>query len=260
MSDQTARTADSMAGGSTVSEGRPRGTVVRLEVPAGGFILEETLETVPDAEFAFENVVESGANAVLPLVWARTPERSAAELEAALADDSSVERASLLTGVDDRRLYRMDWDDRAELLVRITAHSRATLLDLSGTADGWSLDLLYPSRDEVSDSLAFFESHDVSFDVRSIRDVDGDREAGNAPDADGAGTLKNYGLSEKQAAALEVACERGYFEVPREMVMKDLADEVDVSHQALSERLRRGCKSLLENTVMAGSEFESGGS
>jgi hypothetical protein len=255
MVDQTVRTAESM---STEADAPPAqrttGAVVRLRISTDSFVLRETLEAVPDAEFACEDVVENGSKTILPLVWARSAEPAA--LEKALASDASVRSASLLTELGDRRLYQMDWEDSAALLIQVATNARATILDLSGGAEGWTMRLLYPSRDALSDSLDFAESLDLSFEIRSICDVGGD---GCQFAADDAGALNNYGLTPKQAAALEVAYESGYFEVPREVTVAELADELDVSHQALSERLRRGCQTLLRDTLMGDLAFETSG-
>ncbi len=51
-------------------------------------------------------------------------------------------------------------------------------------------------------------------------------------------------LTEKQRHTLEVALELGYFETPRDITLKELAAELDITHQALSERLRRATAAL----------------
>jgi hypothetical protein len=44
----------------------------------------------------------------------------------------------------------------------------------------------------------------------------------------------------------------GYYTVPREITLSDLAGEMDVSHQSLSERLRRGHYTRIEDTLIVG--------
>ena len=46
-----------------------------------------------------------------------------------------------------------------------------------------------------------------------------------------------------------MAVDMGYFSVPREAATEDLAERLDVSHQAVSERLRRGTKALVTATI-----------
>jgi hypothetical protein len=61
-----------------------------------------------------------------------------------------------------------------------------------------------------------------------------------------------FGLTDSQHRVLELASRRGYFEVPRDVTLKELADEVGVSHQALSEQIRRGTGALVEDTICIG--------
>lgn len=62
-------------------------------------------------------------------------------------------------------------------------------------------------------------------------------------------TAANPGLSESQREVLRVADEIGYFEVPREATMDDIAQEVDISQQAVSEHIRRGVGHLVDDTL-----------
>jgi predicted DNA binding protein len=57
------------------------------------------------------------------------------------------------------------------------------------------------------------------------------------------------GLSRHQHDALVTAFEEDYYAVPRGVTLDGLADELGVSHQALSERLRRGHRNLVESTL-----------
>jgi predicted DNA binding protein len=52
-----------------------------------------------------------------------------------------------------------------------------------------------------------------------------------------------------QQNVLVAARERGYFDIPRETTLRELADELDVSHQTLSEHLRRGIMNLVDATL-----------
>lgn len=225
------------------------GTVVELTVPPEEFVLAETLEAIPEAEIACERVVESGYESVLPLIWVCGVERE--DLDAALADDPSVERATLLTGADDRWLYQMRWDDTIEFVAGLTTDPRTTIVDLRGPDPEWSLHLLYGSRDELSESIARHEAGDVSFEVASIQQL-GDESSRELVSRAGADAR----LTSKQAAALQAAHEHGYFGVPRESCLTELAADLDISHQTLSERLRRGSRELIEDTIMADPVFE----
>ncbi len=48
-----------------------------------------------------------------------------------------------------------------------------------------------------------------------------------------------YGLSEPQREALTLAVRMGYYDIPRGCTTAELADELGISDQAVTERLRR---------------------
>jgi predicted DNA binding protein len=63
------------------------------------------------------------------------------------------------------------------------------------------------------------------------------------------GSLGSHGLTEKQHRALTLALDAGYYEVPRRANAVQLAEELDISHQSLSEQLRRAHGTVVTDTV-----------
>lgn len=57
------------------------------------------------------------------------------------------------------------------------------------------------------------------------------------------------GLTDRQREALRTAYELGYFDIPREASLEDVATELDISASSVSERLRRAQTQLIEETV-----------
>lgn len=212
-------------------------TVVTASVPAGEFALRETLEAVPGAEFECERIVETGDGTVMPLVWARGADPEA--VDEALSADASVKSFDRLATFDEEILYRMQWIDRVELVVQIITGSAATVMDAFGDGRTWALRVLFPDRDSLSATVEFCEQRELTLDVMSVREMDGEPSG-------------RYGLTEEQHVALTTACKRGYFEVPRRVDLDELAEELDISHQSLSERLRRGHQALIEDTLLVG--------
>ena len=66
-----------------------------------------------------------------------------------------------------------------------------------------------------------------------------------------------HNLTERQYHALTTAVEQGYYDVPREINAKELADELDISHQALSERFRQGTKNLIKSALLVDEDEEN---
>jgi len=138
----------------------------------------------------------------------------------------------------------MEWIDRVDLLVQMLTNAEATVLDAVGRDGQWKLRVLYPERELFSKTHDFREEHGLVFDVRSIRELEGE-PAGR------------YGLTAEQYEVLAEAARLGYFEVPRAVSLEELAEELGVSHQAASERIRRATSALVDDTLFVGlNEYE----
>jgi predicted DNA binding protein len=213
-------------------------TIVRGSVPSEEFALHDTLTSLSGIEVETERLVESGEN-VMPLLWARGADEDA--IGDAFEADSSVEDVSLLTTFNHERLYQMQWTSEIELLVQMLARAEATVLDAygGGGRDDWYLRILYPTRAGVTQTQRFCEAEGLTFDVDTVRELRGE-PAGR------------YGLSSKQYMALRRAVEAGYYDVPRAAYLEDIATELEISEGAVSQRLRRGTKALVEDALLIG--------
>jgi predicted DNA binding protein len=207
-------------------------TIAEISLPADEFVLGDAIRCVPSAEFEAVEVVSDATNC-MPLVRATADDLD--PLKAAVATDPTVERTNRLA-VDDRQvLFRMTWAEGVRRTLDRLVTEETTVRSALGSGGGWRLRLQFPDRAAVESAYAGWCDADLSFDVRSIRPLD-------APDS-------ATGLSEPQFDALEVAVERGFYDVPRSATVTDLAAELGVSHQAVSERLRRGHRTLVETDL-----------
>ena len=219
-------------------------TIVSGTVPADEFALDYSLETLPELMFEIERIVSTGDRAVMPLLWIRGASREA--VEGTLEDDPTVDNVTLVGDFDEEWLFQMEWIGHVDLIVQMLTNSEATILDAVGQKNRWKLRVLYPRRESFSQTHTFCEEHGLDFDVESIRELDSE-PAGR------------YGLTRDQYDVLATAVSMGYFQVPREVTLQELAEEFDVSHQAISERIRRATNALVEDTLFVGlheSEFE----
>ena len=213
-------------------------TIVRGSVPSEEFALHDALMSLSGVEVETERLVESGEN-VMPLLWARGANEDA--IREAFAADSSVENLSLLTTFTNEQLYQMEWTTEIELLVQMLARAEATVLDAygGGGRENWYLRILYPTRAAVSDTQRFCEAKGLTFNVDTVRELGGE-PAGR------------FGLSSKQYMALRRAVEAGYYDVPRTAYLEDVAEALAISDGAVSQRLRRGTKALVEDALLIG--------
>ena len=208
--------------------------LVRATVACDDIALEDTFEAVPDARFNCGSVAGSGGGPV-PLLWARATDQD--RLAAAMRADPTTEVVTRLTDRGDECLYRISWSPTVEFVVGLLTAGDGTMLDASADRDGWRVRMLYPTRDALVETTSYCERHDVAVDVRSIERMDGE-------------STGEYGLTETQYRALKLACERGYFEIPRETQLGEVAETLGISHQALSERVRRGTEKLISHSLL----------
>lgn len=212
-------------------------TIAEFSIPPEDFALERTLERVPGAEFEIERVAAHGKGRLTPFVWVHADEFGG--FEAALAEDPTVEDAECLSAFDGERFYRMDWVESIHLLVHALLDAESTILSASGTDERWLLRMLFPDREALSSTHDYCRSAAIDFDVGSIYELAGERR-------------DRYGLTRGQYDTLLAGIDRGYYDVPRKITLGEFAESLDVSHQALSERLRRGHKNLIESTLVVG--------
>ncbi|EMA46653.1 helix-turn-helix domain-containing protein [Halococcus saccharolyticus] len=211
--------------------------VIRGEIPADEFALYEALSSSPDIEFEVERIIETGTDAAMPLVWVRGADHEA--VADVFENDPSVREIELLSEFDNEQLYRMEWISEVDLVLQMLTNSEATITDAYGTDGRWHLRVLYPDRESLTKTTEFRDEQGLTFDITAIRELEGE-PAGR------------YGLTKEQFEALEAALEAGYYEVPRDVDQNELAEKLGISHQALSERLRRATGALVEDALLVG--------
>jgi hypothetical protein len=212
-------------------------TIVFASLPATKFALSHTLDALPGVAFECERIIESDTGALMPLVWVRGA--SEADLTATFERDETVRHATLVASFDDELLYRIAWVDELGVLLRMLTNAEATILSAVGRGDEWRLRLMFPDRGSLTATHEFCRAHGLDFEIESIRDMDG-HPAGR------------HGLTDEQYDALVHAVRHGYYDVPKRVSLSDLADSLGISHQALSERLRRGVATLVDDALLVG--------
>lgn len=210
------------------------GIIAQVEIPAKAFALGETLERAPQIEFDIEQVVAHSSDHVFPFVWAIGDDLT--PLADLFREDSDVNGFELLAELKDRQLYRMDWVAHIRLLVRILVEEEATILDAHGRDGRWMLRILFSEHDALSRTREFCEQNGIPFGVKAVYQLSEGRQ-------------RMFGLTQEQYEALVAATEHGYYDIPRTADTDALAAELGITPQALSERLRRGQRTLNRNVL-----------
>jgi predicted DNA binding protein len=217
-------------------------TVAELSVPVGAFALGETAAALDGVTFEIERVVAHSGESLVPLLWASGSEREA--LERAFNDDPSVEGFDFLadtTGdsAESEFLYQMEWNEQIKAFVGSLIEADGTVLT-ARTANGrWHLRLLFPERAALARACDDCEAVVSTMDIRKIYALEEGRE-------------DRFGLTDEQWEALTLAFNYNYYEIPRGTMTQEFAGAIGISHQALSERLRRAHGNLVENALLLG--------
>ncbi len=210
-------------------------TIAEFRLPAEDVALAETFDRTPDATVRFESSVSK----TLPCLWVADVDR--ADLEAGFDADPTVESAELLVETDGRYLYDVTFTDDVVQLCDALLAEGGSLLEMRGTNGWWQVRMRFRDRDALCRAHDELAARGVNADVQRVTDL---TET----------TAAHTRLTPEQQEALAAAFECGYFDIPRGISMEELADELDISHQALSERLRRAYETLVDSELQPASD------
>ena len=210
--------------------------IADFDVRNPGTALSNALEAVPDVELDLIQQVGTDPDHPYLFVWVETDDIDA--WEDGMAADETVDDVQRYTEMNGEVLYRMQITDAAEsvsygMWVRLGAEQ----LEATWSDGWWHIRMRFPDREALSEVETWCEANGVDFELTRIyADPVDERTEDDA-------------LTPEQREVLEVAHEMGYFDIPREASMSDLASELGISSQAVSERLRRGHQVLVSEQL-----------
>ena len=208
--------------------------IAELAIEADQFLLGQIIAEHPGISVELERVVPADQR-VMPYIWSYGSDLEA--FEDAMEDSPNVQSVSVLDRFEDRALYRIEWEDPAEQLIAGMADLDATILE-AHSDDEWTFRIRFADHRGLARFNRYCVDNGISFRLVRVSAM--------ARQPPGEWDLE---LTRAQHEALQLALERGYFRVPREADYAELAEELDVSVQALSERIRRGVHAVLESVL-----------
>lgn len=116
----------------------------------------------------------------------------------------------------------------------------------TGTPADWELSVRFPDHEALDSFRQHCSGEAVDLEVTRLYN----------PVPPGAG--ERYGLSRVQSETLTRAVRDGYYSIPRRLSTQSLAEEFDISDQAVTERLRRAIVTLAGNTLLAAEDPAEG--
>lgn len=201
-------------------------------IPAESFALSHALSRAPEITIDTDRLASHSPKEVLPFLWATDGDFE--RFNDALGDDPTVPDASIADETENEVLYRMEWADTVCDLVHEMVDHHAAILEASATGDEWQLRLRFAEEEMVSSFQEHFHETGREFEVKQLYHPTEPRQ-------------RAFGLTAEQHEALVAAAREGYFAIPRELSAEELGESVGVSANAVSERLRRGCDTLIRS-------------
>lgn len=210
--------------------------IAHLRIPADSFELGRILELQSGTTVELENMVPLGEKAV---PFFSVSEKARETFEENVRDHPSVERIVEVARHDDERLYSLDWNVGRDVFFQGIVDLEGQLLSGTGTADTWEFEIRFPTHERLGEFQEYCSNAHIALEVGRVFN----------PTRPGTGMW--YGLTPAQRDAITLAVRDGYYSIPRRTSTQDLADELEISDQAVTERLRRAIVTLVENTLIA---------
>lgn len=160
------------------------------------------------------------------------------EVQTTFTEASSVSEHVLISEVGSIQRYQLVLADARPVFLDKLWFHKTFPESVVIMPDGWYIKQQFANRDELSKYREFWQSVDFSFALDRLYDsTSTDTEV--------------IGISNKQREALLTAYEAGYFSVPQETTLDDVAEALEISRSALAERLHRAQSHLIEHFYYA---------
>jgi predicted DNA binding protein len=213
-----------------------------VELPADAFVLDSALRENPGIRVRLERVIPVGST-FIPYFWASDDSIDA--IEAALEVDDDVESFEILDSTDGETLVRAEWAEDIDGVLDALATADGSIIEGVGEANTWTFSFRFPDHDDLSTFYRECVDGDIPIDVQSIHNP-------GIPETLGLG----FDITDAQREALMTALDAGYYDVPRNINLTDLAAELGLSDTATKQRISRGTAALLRATL-ANSQAET---
>ncbi|SEP25022.1 Predicted DNA binding protein, contains HTH domain [Halorientalis persicus] len=218
------------------------GLVAEFDIYCEALPLAGVASDVPDATLTLDLQFNHGGR---PLFLVTVHDGSRTACETAFTAAYDVGEWTLVGHAGDTRRYQVfpalsleeqlgeHLDDLEGLEALATADAIIERIEV--IPGGWRQTGWFADRDAFSRFSSFWQQN-AGFQLHRLT-----QEGESEPPGDG--------LTDRQHEALRIAYERGYFDIPRQASLEDVAEELEITPSSVSERLRRAQTQLIEETV-----------
>jgi len=208
-------------------------TVMEFTSPADEFPLGSVFEDLPGVTVELERLIPH-ETLIIPYFWVRGVETK--DIEAAFEPHVGVTNIRLVDSIDDEYLMRAEWEPEYFGVLSALAEANVVVLSGIGTKEEWRFEVRGEGQESFAEFRTYCQENDIPIAITAVHAMLPIQGEG-------------YELTETQREALVLAYERGYFDTPREVSLEEIADELGITQQSLSSRLRRGHRRLIGATL-----------
>lgn len=211
--------------------------ILEFTVESEQFSLGQVLSGPPQMELELERIIPTGDN-VMPFLWATGDDFEAFERK--VAGHPDVDEFIALDRIENSTLYRVEWSGSNDELIEGVVTASGTILEGYNDGNQWEFRLRLPDHDTLSQFYNFCTDRSLSLHI--VRTFTLTKRTPS---------VKQFGLSQEQREALILGLREGYFDTPSQTSLNTLATKLDISQQAMSDRIRRGTKQVLEEALLS---------
>jgi len=210
--------------------------ILEFTVDNDQFVLGHVLSGPPSMDIELERIVPTG-DAIMPFLWVQGDDYEVFE-EKVLTSDS-VDDLLALDKVEDGTLYRITWRGDHNGIIRGITEAEGTVLEAFNTDDSWEFHIRFNDHDRLSQFYNYCTDQGIGIHITRTYTLTERTES-----------VKQFGFSNEQREALILALREGYFDTPSQVSLSELADELGITQQAMSNRIRRGNKQVLTESLL----------
>lgn len=204
--------------------------------------LSDTIRQLDGVEMGVVSDASTDPEHAVSFFWIEAPDFDL--LEDVLDSDHTVSSYTVVVSMNGSRTYRIEYSDDAKLVSPAVVSVGGITREATAYMNGWKLHLELPDHQALLD-LNEYTDEGFRLDVLEIHNRDQPIEE------------DRYGLTDAQRATLVGAVLQGYYDDPRRVNQEELAEILGISSSALSGRIRRGAKRLIEAVLVDGDGLDT---
>lgn len=208
------------------------GFVLEAGLTHEDLVLGPTIEAVSETTIRYEYADARGADRYLFVSVFGTDRET---VDRAIDADHTVTDPVRIAEFPNRTIYRVTFASALDPIPERCSESGLFVFKLTSDERGWAIRLYLPDRETLSAFRERCLERDIDFHIRQLQESNPDDET--------------YVLTERQHEMLLLAYYAGYYDIPRRVSQGDLAERLDVSTSAVSQRLRRAVAELIATTL-----------